>query len=129
MARTDLLVVERADDFEAAEDAELAVVPTARRHRVHVGAHHHRRERRRPRALAEDVPHLVDGDREASLAHARDHPVAAALVVVGERQAGEPAARGLTDPAELLDRALEALPVDIHLLPPDTRAKARDMRA
>src|SRR2546425_1143190 len=36
MPRRDPVIVERADDFESAEDAELAVVLAARRHRVDV---------------------------------------------------------------------------------------------
>jgi len=118
MAGAELLVVERSDHLEAAEDAELAVVPAARRHRIDVGSHHHRRKRCRAGPLTEDVPHLVDGDREARLAHPRDHPVAAALVLVGERQTSEPPARSLADSPELLDRLLEARSVDVHLLPP-----------
>src|SRR2546426_860540 len=129
MARPDLLVVQRPDHLEAAEDAELSVVPAAGRHRVHMGAHYHRRERRLARALAEDIPHLVDPHGEARLAHPRDHPVAATLVLIGERQASEPSPRCLADPPQVLDRLLQAAPVDLHTFPPGPSPKALDTRA
>src|SRR5207253_2381550 len=79
--------------------------------------------------LTEDVPHLIHGDREAGLPHPGYHPVAAALVLVREGQTGEPAAGGLPDPAELLDRLLQALLIDVHLRSPEVGAKGPDMRA
>ena len=127
--RPELLVVEGADHLETAEHAELAIVAAARRHGIHVRAHHHRWERGRARPLTEDVPHLIHGDREAGLPHPGYHPVAAALVLVREGQTGEPAAGGLPDPAELLDRLLQALLIDVHLRSPEVGAKAPDMRA
>ena len=133
VARPDPVVVQRPDRLEGAEDAELAVVLAAGRYGIHVGAHHHGRERLGARALAEDVPHLVDRDAQAGLAHARDHPVAAALVLVGERQAGEPAPGGLADLPQLFDGPLEPPPVDPHgsscLRARDTRASGARRRA
>src|SRR5439155_22019330 len=112
MARADLVRVERADRLEPTEHAELPVVLAARRDRVHVRAHHDRRQRLAARPLAEDVAHLVHAHAQARLAHPADHEVAAALVLVGQRQPGEPAARRLADPAELLDGVRQTRAVD-----------------
>src|SRR5262249_35799167 len=69
VAGPDLRVVEAPDDLEAAENPQLTVVATTGRYRVHVGPHHDGWESRVPLSPAEDVAHLVDGDREPRLAH------------------------------------------------------------
>src|SRR5213078_1008572 len=114
VARADLVVVQRPDRLEAAEDAELAVVLAARRHGVHVRAHQDGRQPFGAGALTKDVPHLVHRHAEARLAHAGDHPITPAPVVVGQGEAGEAAPWRLADLAQLVDELLESLPVDSH---------------
>src|SRR5207248_7877168 len=112
VSRADAVGVERADGLEPAEHAELAVVLAAGGNGVHVRAHYDGRQRLAACAFAEDVAHLIDGDAQPGLAHPAHHQIAAALVVVRQRQPREPAARRGADAPELVDRLLEARAVD-----------------
>ncbi len=114
MPRLGLLVVERADRLERAEDAQLAVVPPARRHRIGVRAHHDRGQAVRSRARAEDIAHLIDRDGEPGLAHPADKQIAAAPIVVRQRHAGEPALGGGADLAQRVHALFEPLAIDAH---------------
>src|SRR3990172_5385464 len=113
-ASTPLAIIAGWERLERAEHPELAVVLAAGRHGVHVRAHHDGRQGLGARALAEDIAHLVHAHAEPRALHARDHPVTAAPVLVRERQAGEPAARRLADPSQLLDALLEPSSIDLH---------------
>jgi hypothetical protein len=66
-------------------------------------------------ALAEDVAHLVHAHAQPGLAHPAHHEVAAALVLVAQRQAGEAPALGGADPPQLLDALLQPLAIDLHV--------------
>jgi len=84
-------VIERSDDLEPGEHPVVAVIGAAGTHGVDVRAGHHRRQiGPTPGAQAEDVANGVDRHLQAELAHPADDEIAAAAVVVGERQ---PAAR------------------------------------
>ena len=80
--------LDRLDHLQPGEHAEVAVVATARRHRVDVRAGHHRRLTGRVWHLADHVADRVDRDLEPQIAHPRDHEVTARTVLVGERQPG-----------------------------------------
>ena len=115
MPRPRVAIVERADGLERAEHAELAVVLPAGRHGVRVRAHQDRGQMLASRAQTEDIAHPVHGDGEPGLAHPSHEEIAAAPVLVGQREAREPARRRLADPAQPLHALLESLPVDPHL--------------
>ncbi len=112
MAGADAGVVEHADHLEAAEHAERAVVDAAGGHRVDVRAHDHRRAVLGTGTDADDVADAVNGHAQAEFAHPAGHQVAAPPVLVGQRQAADPAALERADLAECLQAADQPVEVD-----------------
>jgi hypothetical protein len=88
VARLDLEIVERADDFQSAEHAEHAVVFTAGRLGVEMAADHDRRQMVLDAGTAgEHIAHLVDLDRATFLLAPGGEEVASLFVEIGEGEA------------------------------------------
>ena len=80
-------VVQRPDDFEGGEHAQVPVVPSAVSDGIYVRAEQDRVEARRlTRAAADHIPDAVHPDLESGLFHPRTNQVAPPSVLRGERQ-------------------------------------------
>ena len=112
----DATLGQRLEHLEAREDAEVAVVATARAHRVDVAAGHHRWGVGAAGPHGDHVADAVHGDVEAEVVHPRDDQVAAVAVFVGERQATRPAAADGADRRQVRDAPEEAVAVDAEVL-------------
>jgi hypothetical protein len=97
-ARPDRRGLQRRDRLQPGEHPVVAVVAPTGAHRVDVRPGHHGGQRFAPGVQPEHVADRVDGDRETELAHPADDEIAAAAVVVGER---EPAATATVDRTDL----------------------------
>ena len=115
-------VVERPHDLEPGQHPEGAVVAPAGADGVDVAPGHDRRAvavagsaASRARPGGDHVADPVDPHVEAQGAHPPDHELAAAGVLVGERQAAVPAVAGVADRRQGLDVRQQAVGLDLHL--------------
>jgi hypothetical protein len=125
--RADTRVIEGADHLQPGEDAQGAVVAAAGADRVDVAAGHHRRQRRvQPGAGGDHVADPVDADRQPQVPHPAHHQLAAAGVLVGQRQPAVAAVARVAHLGQGHQVGQQALDLDLHPGSPPTTGGSAD---